>query len=68
MGKKDKSPPSSVLGSRGILAGIIIIVVIIVMIGIMYATVTRGSSTPRFAIGKEGFIITVPRLKIGSEL
>jgi hypothetical protein len=32
------------------------------------ATVTRGSSTPRFAIGKEGFIITVLRLKIDPEL
>ena len=54
MGKKDKSPPSSVLGSRGILAGIIIIVVIIVMIGIMYATGILGgaSAVPPEECGK----------------
>ena len=35
MGKKDKTPPASVLGSKGILAGIIIIVGIIIIIGII---------------------------------
>ena len=45
MGKKDKTPPSPVLGSKGILAGIIIIVVIIIVIGIMYATGNLGGSS-----------------------
>jgi glutaredoxin len=44
MSKNVKTSPFSVFGSRGILAGIIIIVVIIFMAGIMYATGNLGGS------------------------
>jgi len=42
MGKKDKNPPSSVLGNKGVIAGIIIIAAIITLIGIFSITGHAG--------------------------
>jgi hypothetical protein len=42
MGKKDKNPPSSVLGNKGVIAGIIIIAVIITLVGIFSITGNAG--------------------------
>ena len=42
MGKKDKSPPSSILANKGIIAGIIIIAAIVTLVGIFYITGNAG--------------------------
>jgi len=44
MGKKDKTPPSSILGNKGILAGIIIIAAIVTLVGIFYITGNAGGT------------------------
>jgi hypothetical protein len=59
MGKKDKSPPSSILQNRGILAGIIILAVIIsLIIGIVIGNT--------FASGNSGGITVVPPNECGA--
>ena len=45
MGKKDTASPSSVLGNKGILAGIIIIALIISSMGILFFTGNTGGTT-----------------------
>jgi len=45
MGKKEKTTTSSVLGSKGIMAGMIIIAVIIISVGIVYVTGNPTGST-----------------------
>jgi glutaredoxin len=44
MGKKDKNPSSSVLGNKGVIAGIIIIAVIITLVGIFSITGNAGGA------------------------
>jgi len=44
MGKKDQKTPSSVLGNKGILAGLIIIAVIIILAGIFFVTGNAGGT------------------------
>ena len=44
MGKKDKTTPSPVLGSKGMIAGIIIIAVIILTVVVIFATGNAGGS------------------------
>ena len=44
MGKKDKNPTPSVLGSKGILAGIIIIALIISSVGFLFITGNAGGT------------------------
>lgn len=59
MSKKDKNPPSPVLGNTGVLAGIIIIIVILAIIAILLAT---GNA----ATGSAGGSATVPPNECGA--